>query len=65
MSVGVVSFQWFFWGYSLAFSDTGGRYIGDLNNLGLKGVLAAPSVGSDKVPDILFAIFQGTFACIT
>lgn len=65
MSVGVVSFQWFFWGYSLAFSHTAGKYIGDLNNFGLKGVLAAPSVGSDKVPDILFAVFQGMFACIT
>lgn len=65
MSVGVVSFQWFFWGYSLAFSHTAGSYIGDLNNFGLKGVLAAPSVGSDKVPDILFAVFQGMFACIT
>ncbi|RAK97038.1 ammonium permease MEP2 [Aspergillus ibericus CBS 121593] len=65
MSVGVVSFQWFFWGYSLAFSHTAGKYIGDLNNFGMKGVLAAPSVGSSKVPDILFAVFQGMFAAIT
>ncbi|KAA8652029.1 hypothetical protein EYZ11_009411 [Aspergillus tanneri] len=65
MSVGVVSFQWFFWGYSLAFSHTAGKYIGDLENFGMKGVLAAPSVGSSKVPDLLFAVFQGMFACIT
>ena len=65
MSVGVVSFQWFFWGYSLSFSHTAGAYIGDLQNFGMKGVLAAPSVGSTKVPDILFAIFQGMFAAIT
>ncbi|GFN19050.1 ammonium transporter Amt1 [Aspergillus tubingensis] len=65
MSVGVVSFQWFFWGYSLAFSHTAGKYIGDLNNFGMKGVLAAPSVGSTKVPDLLFAVFQGMFAAIT
>lgn len=65
MSVGVVSFQWFFWGYSLAFSHTAGSYIGNLDNFGFKGVLAAPSVGSDKVPDLLFAIFQGMFAAIT
>ncbi|KAE8158233.1 ammonium transporter AmtB-like domain-containing protein [Aspergillus tamarii] len=65
MSVGIVSFQWFFWGYSLAFSHTAGKYIGDLNNFGFKGVLGAPSVGSDKVPDLLFAVFQGMFACIT
>ncbi|CAG8908329.1 unnamed protein product [Penicillium egyptiacum] len=65
MSVGVVSFQWFFWGYSLAFSHTAGSYIGNLDNFGFKGVLGAPSVGSTKVPDLLFAIFQGMFAAIT
>lgn len=65
MSVGVVSFQWFFWGYSLAFSHTAGKYIGDLRNFGLMNVLAAPSVGGSKIPDILFAIFQGMFAAIT
>lgn len=27
----VVSFQWFFWGYSLAFSETADKYIGDLS----------------------------------
>ncbi|KAJ5771002.1 uncharacterized protein N7511_003053 [Penicillium nucicola] len=65
MSVGVVSFQWFFWGYSLAFSHSAGSYIGDLENIGFRNVLAAPSVGSSKVPDLLFAIFQGMFASIT
>lgn len=65
MSVGVVSFQWFFWGYSLAFSHTAGKYIGDLQNFGFMNVLAAPSVGGTKVPDLLFAIFQGMFAAIT
>ncbi|KAF7350126.1 Ammonium transporter [Mycena venus] len=30
MTVAVVSFQWFFWGFSLAFSETGSAYIGDL-----------------------------------
>lgn len=65
MSVGVVSFQWFLWGYSLAFSHSAGKYIGDLSNIGFRNVLAQPSVGSTKVPDLLFAIFQGMFACIT
>lgn len=65
MSVGVVSFQWFFWGYSLAFSHTAGKFIGDLSNFGMKDVLAQPSVGSSKIPDLLFAIFQGMFAAIT
>ncbi|KAL5002722.1 ammonium transporter AmtB-like domain-containing protein [Aspergillus recurvatus] len=65
MSIGVVSFQWFFWGYSLAFSHGAGKYIGNLDNFGFKGVLGAPSVGSTKVPDLLFAVFQGMFAAIT
>ncbi|KAI5283732.1 hypothetical protein KEM55_001391, partial [Ascosphaera atra] len=65
MSVGVVSFQWFFWGYSLTFSHTASSYIGNLDNFGFKGVLAQPSVGGSTVPDLLFALFQGMFACIT
>jgi Amt family ammonium transporter len=65
MSIAVVGFEWFFWGYSLTFSHTGSAYIGDLENIGLKGVLDAPSVGSSKVPDLLFCLFQGMFAAIT
>ncbi|KAH8652042.1 ammonium transporter AmtB-like domain-containing protein [Xylariales sp. PMI_506] len=66
MSVAVVMFQWFFWGYSLAFSHTSTNpFIGDLSNFGLKDVLAAPSVGSSKIPDILFCLYQGMFAAIT
>ena len=34
-------------------------------NIGFRNVLAAPSVGSDKVPDLLFAVYQGMFAAIT
>ncbi|KAH8592396.1 ammonium transporter-like protein [Bisporella sp. PMI_857] len=65
MSTAVVSFQWFFWGYSLAFSHTAGKYIGDLENIGFRNVLAAPSVGSTKIPDLMFAVYQGMFAAIT
>jgi ammonia channel protein AmtB len=65
MATAVISFQWFFWGYSLAFSHTAGKYIGDLENIGFRNVLAAPSVGSSKIPDLLFAVYQGMFAAIT
>ncbi|PMD36893.1 putative ammonium transporter [Hyaloscypha variabilis F] len=65
MSVGVVTFQWFFWGYSLTFSHTANSFIGDLENIGFRNVLGAPSVGSPKIPDLLFAIYQGMFAAIT
>ena len=65
MATGVISFQWFLWGYSLSFSHTAGRFIGDLTNIGFKDVLAQPSVGSDRIPDLLFAVYQGMFAAIT
>lgn len=65
MSIAVVGFQWFFWGYSLTFSHTGSAYIGDLTNFGLMDVLAQPSVGSSKIPDLLFCLYQGMFAAIT
>ncbi|KAL0958506.1 hypothetical protein HGRIS_000648 [Hohenbuehelia grisea] len=65
MAIAVVSFQWFFWGYSLAFSETGSAYIGNLKYFGLKGVLDQPSIGSDKIPAIVFCVYQLMFACIT
>ncbi|CAK1354864.1 unnamed protein product [Cercospora beticola] len=65
MAVSVVSFQWFLWGYSLAFSHTASSYIGDLSNVGLRNVLARPSVGSSQIPDLLYCVYQGMFACIT
>ena len=65
MAAGVISFQWFFWGFSLSFSHSAGRYLGDLENIGFRNVLAAPSVGSARIPDLLFAVYQGMFAAIT
>ncbi|KAL9131248.1 MAG: hypothetical protein Q9217_000790 [Psora testacea] len=65
MATGVTSFQWFLWGYSLSFSHTAGKYIGNLDNVGFRNTLARPSVGSEKIPDLLFALYQGMFAAIT
>ncbi|KAI0682436.1 ammonium transporter [Cytidiella melzeri] len=65
MVLAVVSFQWFFWGFSLAFSETGSAYIGDLKYFGLKGVLEKPSIGSTRIPSIAFCVFQLMFAAIT
>ncbi|KAJ6628229.1 ammonium transporter AmtB-like domain-containing protein [Mycena sp. CBHHK59/15] len=65
ISVAVVTFQWFFWGYSLTFSHSAGPFIGDLANFGSKNVLALPSVGSPLIPDILFYLFQLMFSCTT
>lgn len=52
-------------GVLLTFSHTANSYIGDLENIGFRNVLGAPSVGSPKIPDLLFAIYQGMFAAIT
>ncbi|KAK4635566.1 Ammonium transporter 1 [Fulvia fulva] len=65
MSAAIVSFQWFFWGYSLAFSHKADPFIGRLDNFGLRDVLAQPSVGSERIPDLMFAVYQGMFACVT
>ncbi|OQO05037.1 hypothetical protein B0A48_08057 [Cryoendolithus antarcticus] len=65
MATAVVSFQWFFWGYSLTFSHSANFFIGDLANIGYRNVLAAPSVASPKIPDLLYAVYQGMFAAIT
>lgn len=65
MATAVTSFQWFFWGYSLTFSHTAGPFLGDLANFGFRDVLARPSVGSSRIPDLLFAVYQGMFSAIT
>ncbi|GAA5892257.1 hypothetical protein JCM6882_003623 [Rhodosporidiobolus microsporus] len=60
----LITVEWFFWGYSLAFSGTSG-YIGDLQHFGLIGVLDAPSVGNTKIPALLFCFYQSMFAALT
>ena len=60
--VAVASFQWFFWGYSLAFSAGANAFIGDLKHFALQGVEGAPSIGSARIPALLFCIYQCMFA---
>lgn len=58
-SFSVVTFQWYFWGYSLAFSPTATNgYIGNLRNFGLMKTLADPSPGSPLIPNLLYAFYQ-------
>lgn len=58
-SLSVVTFQWYFWGYSLAFSPSATNgYIGDLQHFGLMKTLGAPSPGSALVPTLLYAFYQ-------
>jgi Amt family ammonium transporter len=58
-SFSVITFQWYFWGYSLAFSAQGkSGFIGSLNHFGLMNVLGAPSPGSPLIPELLYAFYQ-------
>ena len=64
MATCLTAFQWFFWGYSLVFTQSNSVILGNLNYFSLKNVFGAPSVVS-TVPDILFCLYQGMFAAIT
>ena len=58
-SFSVVTFQWYFWGYSLAFSAQGtSGFIGDLKHFGLTNTLGAPSPGSPLIPELLYSFYQ-------
>ncbi|KAG1757970.1 ammonium transporter [Suillus lakei] len=62
----VCIFQWYFWGYSLAFSPTATNgFMGNLANFGLINVLGEPSPGSPLIPALLYALYQMEFACVT
>jgi ammonium transporter, Amt family len=59
------SVVWVVWGYTLAFgSDAGGLgIIGNLGKMFLKGISVSSLFGS--IPELVFVLFQMTFACIT
>lgn len=57
-------FQWYFWGYSLAFSKSGNSFIGNLSAFGFKHVVGAASEDAEY-PEIAFAIFQMQFLLVT
>ncbi|KAI0063179.1 ammonium transporter [Artomyces pyxidatus] len=62
----VVIFQWFFWGYSLAFSSSATNgFIGNLRNFGLQDVLGEPSPGSPLIPELLYSFYQMEFGAVT
>ncbi|KAK7202381.1 ammonium transporter-like protein [Myxozyma melibiosi] len=60
--LGLIPFQWFFWGYSLTYASDASPFIGTLSNFGLKNVVAAP-VG--YIPEITYCFFQCMFAVET
>jgi ammonium transporter, Amt family len=71
----MISVLWFIYGYSLAFTE-GNAFIGSFDRLFLKGVFTPNASGGDfamaatfskgvYIPEIVFVVFQATFAAIT
>jgi len=68
----VASLVWFAWGYSMAFTSTGTPFpklFGGFDKAFLQGVdvttLAATFSNGVYLPELVFVMFQMTFACIT
>ena len=69
----MISVLWFIYGYSLAFTE-GNAFIGGLDRLFLKGIFdpvagtftnAATFSKGVVIPELVFVVFQATFAAIT
>jgi Amt family ammonium transporter len=66
IALGVITIQWAFFGYSLAFGPDIGHVIGSLKWVGLRGVGLDPFPDyAATVPHQAFMIFQMMFAVIT
>ena len=63
-AMGLVTLAWVTVGYSLAFADTRGGFIGGFSHLFLAGVGLEPRAGT-TVPHLLFCAYQMMFAIIT
>jgi len=63
--MGLITIQWVFIGYSLAFGPSIGGLIGHLDWVGLAGVGLNPSAYAPTIPHQAFMIYQCMFAIIT
>jgi len=67
----VAALVWFAWGYSMAFTNGGdlNKYVGGFSKMFLAGVdpttFAATFSNGVYLPELVFVMFQMTFACIT
>ncbi len=61
--MGIVGVQWVVLGYTLAFGDNLGGFVGKLNKIMLCGI--TPDTLSNTIPEYAFIMFQGMFAIIT
>ena len=66
--VSVASLVWVCWGYSMAFTS-GNEFVGGFSKMFLQGVdattYAATFSNNVYLPELVFVVFQMTFACIT
>lgn len=65
LAVALVSIQWYFWGYSLTFSATGGPFIGNLDHFVGRNIGWEPHPSAPNIPGSAFFLFQLMFAAIT
>lgn len=64
--ISVISIEWVYVGYSMAFGPDIGGFIGDLSFFALQGVTTAPSPDyATTIPHTVFMIYQCMFAIIT
>lgn len=64
--ISLISIEWVYIGYSMAFGPDVGGFVGDLSWFALNGVTTAPSPDyASTVPHLVFMIFQCMFAVIT
>ncbi|MET0152088.1 MAG: ammonium transporter [Candidatus Binatia bacterium] len=61
----LISITWVLFGYSLAFGPDVGGIVGGTSFFGLSGVLGTASALAPTIPQMLFVIYQATFAIIT
>ena len=66
MTIGIVGVVWVLWGYTLAFGNDLGGFIGDFSWFGMNNVSATEAGPySSTIPHQAFMIFQAMFAIIT
>ena len=65
--LGVITIQWFAFGYSLSFAGADvGHIIGNLDKAFFSGIqMTTLNAGAPTIPDFLFSMFQLMFAVIT
>ena len=70
VAAGAVGMIWILFGYSLAFSNGGGSFVGDFAKAGLAGVTMDSMTANfasppRQIPEYVFIMFQAMFAIIT